>query len=94
MGSPETEKHRQLGELQRTVQIEKPFYIGMYEVTQAEYQKVMGKNPSTFPKAHVDKMPPPCARLRDRRLRRRLPAARSCPSTASALRTASSFVKS
>lgn len=30
------------------VEITRPFYMGVYEVTQAEYEKVMGKNPSTF----------------------------------------------
>jgi len=30
------------------VQITKPFYMGMYEVTQAQYERVMGTNPSVF----------------------------------------------
>ena len=32
----------------RTVTITKPFYIGMYEVTQLEYQMLIGENPSHF----------------------------------------------
>jgi formylglycine-generating enzyme required for sulfatase activity len=35
-------------EKQHEVEITKPFYMGVYEVTQAEYEKVMGKNPSAF----------------------------------------------
>ena len=31
-----------------TATIERPFYIGRYEVTQAEWTRVMGTNPSTF----------------------------------------------
>ena len=30
------------------VKITKPFYIGVYEVTQAQYEKITGKNPSHF----------------------------------------------
>lgn len=30
------------------VAIERPFYIGMYEVTQEQYREVMGRNPSHF----------------------------------------------
>ncbi|MDQ2658582.1 MAG: formylglycine-generating enzyme family protein [Bacteroidota bacterium] len=30
------------------VVIDKPYFIGKYEVTQAQWQKVMGKNPSVF----------------------------------------------
>ena len=33
---------------QHKVTLTKPFYLGAYEVTQAEYQKVMGENPSYF----------------------------------------------
>ncbi|MDA7914907.1 bifunctional serine/threonine-protein kinase/formylglycine-generating enzyme family protein [bacterium] len=36
------------------VAIERPFYIGMYEVTQEQYREVMGKNPSHF---KGDRMP-------------------------------------
>ncbi len=30
------------------MRITRPFYLGLYEVTQAEYQQVMGVNPSSF----------------------------------------------
>src|ERR1051325_3167538 len=64
MGSPKSEQdlirkefRRQFGadpgdwvadELQHAVEITKPFYLGVYTVTQAEYVSVMDKNPSTF----------------------------------------------
>ena len=36
------------------VKITKPFYLGMYPVTQGEYEKVMGVNPSTFTERQMD----------------------------------------
>ncbi len=48
MGSPEAEVDREAEELQHEVTITRPFYMGVYEVTQGQYQKVMGKNPSWF----------------------------------------------
>jgi formylglycine-generating enzyme required for sulfatase activity len=49
MGSPESEQGRDddEGPVHR-VRITKPFYLGQYEVTQAEYERVMGSNPSHF----------------------------------------------
>jgi formylglycine-generating enzyme required for sulfatase activity len=48
MGSPAAEAERSENEWQHQVEITKPFYLGAYEVTQAQYQKVMGHNPSSF----------------------------------------------
>jgi formylglycine-generating enzyme required for sulfatase activity/predicted Ser/Thr protein kinase len=49
MGSPEGEQDREADEGPRhSVEISKPFYLGKYEVTQEQYQKVMGKNPCRF----------------------------------------------
>jgi len=48
MGSPDDEKGRMNGEYQRSVTIEKPFYLSVFEVTQDQYQQVMGKSPSVF----------------------------------------------
>ncbi|EDY17996.1 protein of unknown function DUF323 [Chthoniobacter flavus Ellin428] len=49
MGSPageaKTEKESNL-EKRHQVTITKPFYIGRFELTQGQYQKVMGENPS------------------------------------------------
>jgi formylglycine-generating enzyme required for sulfatase activity len=47
MGSPTTEPNRQPFETQHTVTLT-GFSMGKYPVTQEEYQKVMGSNPSNF----------------------------------------------
>ncbi len=48
MGSPADEAERDTDESQHEVVITKPFYMGVYEVTQREYERVMPKNPSVF----------------------------------------------
>ena len=48
MGSPAGEKDREEDEAAHEVTLTKDFYLGMYEVTQAEYQAVVGTNPSSF----------------------------------------------
>ena len=48
MGSPGTESYRDDNETPHRVSITKPFYLGVTEVTQEQYQKVMGTNPSSF----------------------------------------------
>ncbi|MBL7649303.1 MAG: formylglycine-generating enzyme family protein [Candidatus Hydrogenedentes bacterium] len=58
MGSPEHEKDRKPTETERRITISREFYIGVYEVTQAEYEAVMGHNPArekgaTLPVDHV-----------------------------------------
>jgi formylglycine-generating enzyme required for sulfatase activity len=53
MGSPGSEPDRSHNETQHQVQITKPFYLGIYEVTQAEYEQVMRSNPSHFNRKKV-----------------------------------------
>jgi formylglycine-generating enzyme required for sulfatase activity len=43
MGSPETEAERESKELQHEVTITRPFYMGVHEVTQGQWQKVTAK---------------------------------------------------
>ena len=58
MGSPGTESDRRDNETQHRVTLTKPFYMGETEVTQEQYQKVMGTNPSQFkgPQNPVEKV--------------------------------------
>jgi formylglycine-generating enzyme required for sulfatase activity len=55
MGSPGEEKERWDSERQHDVEITKGFWMGVYPVTQEQYEKVMGKNPSSFSASGDDK---------------------------------------
>jgi formylglycine-generating enzyme required for sulfatase activity len=48
MGSPAGEKEREPQEVQHRVPIARPYYLGVHEVTQPQWVKVTGKNPSNF----------------------------------------------
>jgi formylglycine-generating enzyme required for sulfatase activity len=48
MGSPASERERDTDEVQHQVTLTKPFYLGICEVTQEQWQAVMGTNPSKF----------------------------------------------
>jgi formylglycine-generating enzyme required for sulfatase activity len=48
MGSPEDEEGRSRAEKQHRVRLTQGFYIGKYPVTQAQYEAVVGQNPSRF----------------------------------------------
>lgn len=49
MGSPNSEKGRNGDEGPvHEVEITKPFYIGVHEVTQQQFARIMGRNPSAF----------------------------------------------
>lgn len=48
MGSPATEAGRDDNETRHRVTLSQPFYLGKYEVTQRQWQAVMGNNPSAF----------------------------------------------
>ena len=48
MGSPPDEMDRQVDETLHPVRLTRPIYVGTTEVTQAQWQTVMGSNPSHF----------------------------------------------
>jgi formylglycine-generating enzyme required for sulfatase activity len=48
MGSPADEAERKSDETQHRVRITRPFWLGVYEVTQEEWNLVMGSQPSYF----------------------------------------------
>ena len=61
MGSPDSDMSKSPDEIpQHRVRITRPFYLGVCPVTQAEYERVMGVNPSNFkyagPTAPVEKV--------------------------------------
>jgi formylglycine-generating enzyme required for sulfatase activity len=53
MGSPTTEEERESHEGPQHQVTVKPFYLGKFEVTQAQYQAIMGNNPSSFKGANL-----------------------------------------
>ena len=48
MGSPVGEVGRQSNETQHSVTLTKPFYMGVFQMTQKQYTLVMGSNPSYY----------------------------------------------
>jgi formylglycine-generating enzyme required for sulfatase activity len=48
MGSPPEETGRQSGETQHRVTLTRPYHIGVFEVTQKQWQQVMGSNPALY----------------------------------------------
>jgi len=48
IGSPEGERGRGVVEPQHVRVVYRPFYLGKFEVTQAEFTKIMARNPSGF----------------------------------------------
>jgi uncharacterized protein (TIGR02996 family) len=48
MGSPSGEKERRGDEEAHEVELTRPFYLGVFPVTQGQWQRVMGTNPSRF----------------------------------------------
>ena len=48
MGSPTSEEDRDDDETRHRVTLTKGFWLGKYEITQAQWQSVMGENPSKF----------------------------------------------
>ena len=45
MGSPASETHRRTNETQHRVKLTQPFYLGVHEVTQRQWQVLMGDEP-------------------------------------------------
>ena len=49
MGSSESEQWHIYNEMQQRMKLSKPFYLGVFAVTQGQWRAVMGKNPSDLP---------------------------------------------
>jgi formylglycine-generating enzyme required for sulfatase activity len=54
MGTPEVESRREPHELLHEVRITRRFYLAEHEVTQAQWHRVMGENPSYFTRCGGD----------------------------------------
>ncbi len=54
MGALHDDKNIEAHYISHTVTITKPFYIGKYEITQGQWETVMGNNPSVFGKCVKD----------------------------------------
>jgi formylglycine-generating enzyme required for sulfatase activity len=54
MGSPASDDMRTPSEIRRKVTITKPFYMQTTELTQAQWKKIMGSNPTSYPKCGDD----------------------------------------
>jgi formylglycine-generating enzyme required for sulfatase activity len=54
MGSPTSESERESNEMQHQVTLSKAFYCAMHEVTQGQWQALMGRNPSCSGNAGED----------------------------------------
>jgi formylglycine-generating enzyme required for sulfatase activity len=48
MGAPPDEAGREAQEIRHRVELSRPFWLGVFEVTQREWQRVMDDNPSHF----------------------------------------------
>ena len=91
MGSPDDDKDAGSDEKpQHRVRISKPFYLGVYEVTQAQYEAVMGNNPSYFSANGGGKERSRASRPTSIRLRTFPGSTRSSSATSSARRRAGS----
>ena len=54
MGSPDDEEGRDTDEPQREVEIDRAFFLQVTEVTQRQWEELMGNNPSLFPQCGPD----------------------------------------
>jgi formylglycine-generating enzyme required for sulfatase activity len=63
MGSPGSEIGREKKQTQHEVTISKDYYLGVTEVTQGQYEKVMGTNPSFFQGDEVAERNPDTGRV-------------------------------
>jgi formylglycine-generating enzyme required for sulfatase activity len=48
MGSPDEEPGREAQEVRHTATLTRPFWLGAFEVTQGEWERVLGTNPAWF----------------------------------------------